>query len=158
MAEISCRMCRRGAHPWEENCGSSPAERSRRPRDHSLENFRAVLRDKTCPHHRGRVWAAAGLLVLLAEARRIHKLVVGIALTLAVTLSFSTHWFGFAALLLGILRRFYSSVPRGHRDLLPRWATDDRWFPSSVRVRPRNSHQMLLIHPARSRRRSQIRE
>ncbi len=47
------------------------------------------------------IWSALSLLVLLAEARRIHKLVVGIALALAVALSFSTHWFGFAALLLG---------------------------------------------------------
>jgi len=46
------------------------------------------------------IWAALGLLVLLAEARRIHKLVVWIALALAVTLSFSTHWFGFPAFLL----------------------------------------------------------
>jgi hypothetical protein len=47
------------------------------------------------------IWAALGLLVLLAEARRIHKLVVWITLALAVTLSFSTRWFGFAAFLLG---------------------------------------------------------
>jgi hypothetical protein len=49
------------------------------------------------------IWAALGLLVLLAEARRIHKLVVSIALALAVTLSLSTHWFGFAAFVLGYL-------------------------------------------------------
>jgi hypothetical protein len=47
------------------------------------------------------IWAALGLLVLLAEARRTHKLVVLIALALAVALSCSTHWFGFLALLLG---------------------------------------------------------
>jgi len=47
------------------------------------------------------IWAAFSLLVLLAEARRIHKVVVLMALALAVTLSFSTHWFGFAAFMLG---------------------------------------------------------
>jgi hypothetical protein len=47
------------------------------------------------------IWAALGLLVLLVEGRRIHKLVVLITLALAVTLSFSTRWFGFAAFLLG---------------------------------------------------------
>jgi hypothetical protein len=47
------------------------------------------------------IWSALGLLVLLAEARRIHQLVILIALALAVTLSFSTHWFGFAAFMLG---------------------------------------------------------
>ena len=47
------------------------------------------------------IWTALSLWVLLAEARRIHKLVVWIALVLAVALSFSTHWFGFAAFLLG---------------------------------------------------------
>ena len=47
------------------------------------------------------IWSALSLLVLLAEAPRMHKLVVGIALGLAVTMSFSTHWFGFAAFLLG---------------------------------------------------------
>jgi hypothetical protein len=46
------------------------------------------------------IWSALSLLVLLAEARRIHKVVVLIALVLAVTLSFSTHWFGFAAFVL----------------------------------------------------------
>jgi hypothetical protein len=47
------------------------------------------------------IWAALGLLVLLAEARRLHQLVVLIVLALAVTLSFSTHWFGIPAFLLG---------------------------------------------------------
>jgi hypothetical protein len=46
------------------------------------------------------IWAALSLLVLLAEAPRIHKLAVWIALALALTLSFSTRWFGFAAFLL----------------------------------------------------------
>ena len=46
------------------------------------------------------MWAALGLLVLLAETRRIHKLAVLLALALAVTLSFSSHWFGFAAFML----------------------------------------------------------
>jgi hypothetical protein len=47
------------------------------------------------------IWAVLSLLVLLPEARRIHKFVVSIALALAVILSFSTRWFGFAAFLLG---------------------------------------------------------
>ena len=47
------------------------------------------------------IWTALSLLVLLAEARRIHKILVSIALALAVALSFSTRWFGFAAFLLG---------------------------------------------------------
>jgi hypothetical protein len=49
------------------------------------------------------IWSALGLLVLLAEARRTHKLGVLIALALAVTLSLFTHWFGFAAFMLGYL-------------------------------------------------------
>lgn len=47
------------------------------------------------------IWAALALLVLLADARRQQKLVVSIALALAVTLSFSTHWFGIVAFVLG---------------------------------------------------------
>jgi len=47
------------------------------------------------------IWAALSLAVLLAEARSIHKLLVLIALALAVMLSLSSHWFGFAAFLLG---------------------------------------------------------
>ena len=47
------------------------------------------------------IWASLSLLVLLAQARRVHKLAVGIALALAATLSFSTRWFGLGALLLG---------------------------------------------------------
>jgi len=47
------------------------------------------------------IWAALSLLVLLADARRKHQLVVSIALGLAIALAFSTRWFGFAAFLLG---------------------------------------------------------
>ena len=47
------------------------------------------------------IWAATSLLVLLTEARRIHKLLVVIAILLAVALSFTTRWFGFAGFLLG---------------------------------------------------------
>ena len=46
------------------------------------------------------MWAALGLLVLMAEARRVHKVGVLISLTLAVALSLSTHWFGLVAFLL----------------------------------------------------------
>jgi hypothetical protein len=46
------------------------------------------------------MWAALGLLVLLTEARRKHKVVVSVAFALAVALSFSTHWFGIAAFFL----------------------------------------------------------
>jgi len=45
-------------------------------------------------------WAALCLLVLFAEARQVHKLLVLVALALAVTLSIATQWFGFAAFLL----------------------------------------------------------
>jgi hypothetical protein len=57
------------------------------------------------------IWAALSLLVLLAGARPIHKIVVSVALGLALTLSLSTHWFGFPAFLLGYLGRLYSSAP-----------------------------------------------
>lgn len=47
------------------------------------------------------IWAALGLLILLAGARRMHKIVVSTALALVLTLSLFTHWFGFPAFLLG---------------------------------------------------------
>jgi hypothetical protein len=47
------------------------------------------------------IWTALSLWVLLAEARRAYRVAVLIALALAVILSFSTRWFGFAAFLLG---------------------------------------------------------
>jgi hypothetical protein len=46
------------------------------------------------------IWTALSLWVLLAEARRAYRVAVLIALALAVILSFSTRWFGFAAFLL----------------------------------------------------------
>jgi len=49
------------------------------------------------------IWAALGLRILLAEARRNQKLVVSFALALAAALSFSTHWFGIAAFFLAYL-------------------------------------------------------
>jgi len=47
------------------------------------------------------IWAGLGIFVLLAEARRTPRLVVGITLALAVTLSFATRWFGFVAYMVG---------------------------------------------------------
>jgi hypothetical protein len=47
------------------------------------------------------VWATLCVLVLLPEAHRTHKLVILVALALAVILSLSTQWFGLVAYFLG---------------------------------------------------------